>query len=136
MPKLDVFQLVDQSTFGVNGRFGLTYRQIRGPRVVLEWFARRLLVPRDGIPWALGVGIDLPAFINATPTPSQISQWKLAFDAEGSRTEYVSRVVSKLFVANDMIVYQPEITIQRVGTFPIALRIGEAASTLVQFPIL
>lgn len=136
MSTLDVSKLVDTSTFDANGNPGLTYRQIRGARVVLEWFARRFLVPRDGLPWAFGVGIDLPAYVNATPTPTQLAQWKTAFDAEGARTEYVTRVVSTLTLENGILDYSPRITIARTGTYSLALKISEAAPVLARFPIL
>lgn len=136
MPTLDVSELVDTSTFDAEGRPGLTYRQIRGPRVVMEWFARRYLVPRDGLPWAFGHCIDLPARINATPTFAQLSQWRASFDAEGSRTEYVTRVQSTLTLTDGVLRYAPTITIMRSGTFAFALRIDAAGEVLAKFPIL
>jgi hypothetical protein len=136
VPTLEVSQLVDTSTFDANGRPGLTYRHIRGPRVVLECFARRFLVPRDGLPWAFGIGIDFPALINSTPTLAQIAQWKPAFDAEGARTEYVSRVASTLLLEREELVYLPLISIRRSGSYPLALRINQAGAVLAQFPIL
>ena len=136
MPTLDVAQLVDTSTFDANGRPGLTYRRIRGQRVVLEWFARRFLAPRDGLPWALGHCVDLPAYINATPTPAQLTQWRPAFDAEGARTEYVTRVQSTLSLESGRLLYAPRVTIARSGTYVLALRIDEAGNVLAQFPIL
>jgi hypothetical protein len=136
VPKLDVSQLVDTSTFDAAGRPGLTYRRIRGVRVVLEWCVRRLLVPRDGLPWAFGVGIDLPALINATPTSAQIKQWKAAFDAEVARTEFVTHIESTLSIEGGILRYSPKVTVARSGTYALALRIDEAGAVLAQFPIL
>lgn len=136
MPILDVSQLVDTSTFDAAGRPGLTYRRIRGPRVVLELFARRYLAPRDGLPWALGHCIDLPAYRNATPTDAQLRQWKSAFDAEGARTEYVTQVVSTLSLNDGLLHYQPTIKIARSGNYALALKINEAGDILASFPIL
>lgn len=136
MPTLDVGLLVDESTFDPQGRPGLTYRRIRGPRVVLEWFARRYLAPRDGLPWALGHCTDVPALINATPTFNQLRQWKPAFDAEGARTEYVSRVVSTLTLDNGRLHYAPVVTIANTGTYALAISIDKAGEVLATFPIL
>jgi hypothetical protein len=136
VPTLDVSRLVDSSTFDAQGRPGLTYRRIRGARVVLEWFARRYLVPRDGLPWALGTCIDLPALVNATPTFARLSQWRAAFDAEGARTEYVSRVSSSLTLESGILRYKPSITIARSGTYALGISIDAAGEVLAQFPIL
>ncbi|MBK9263061.1 MAG: hypothetical protein IPM54_25065 [Polyangiaceae bacterium] len=137
MPAIDISRLVDTSTFDAEGRPGLTYRRIYGARVPLEWFVRRFLAPRDGLPWALGHCIDLPAFVNATPTFAQLAQWRAAFDAEGSRTEYVTRVSSTLTLGEDeRLRYAPNVTLGRTGTFPLLVTIDKAGDILAQFPIL
>ncbi len=136
MATLNIQSLVDHSTFDANGKPGLTYRTIRGPRVALEWFARRFLVPRDGLPWALGVGIDIPALINATPSPTQLVKWRSAFDAEGSRSEFVARVTSSLTFETETLHYSPHVTLVGAGTYPLAIRIDKAGDILATFPIL
>ena len=136
MPTLDISKLVDSSTFDTNGRPGLTYRRITGPRVALEWFARRYLAPRDGLPWALGTCIDLPAYRNAMPTFAQLRQWRAAFDAEGARSEYVVRVESTLTLEGGQLHYAPRVTLARSGTFPLAISIDQAGEILARFPIL
>jgi len=136
VPRLDVSQLVDASTFDANGKPGLTYRRITGARVALEWFARRYLAPRDGLPWALGTCIDLPAYRNATPTFGQLQQWRTALDAEGARSEYVVRVESTLVVEFETLRYAPRVTIARSGTYPLAITIDKAGQILATFPIL
>ncbi len=136
MPAVDISQLIDTSTFDASGRPGLTYRRIRGPRVALEWFVRRYLAPRDGLPWALGHCTDVPALINATPTPAQLIQWRAAFDAEGSRTEYVTSIISRLTLENDVLRYAPSVTLGQSGTYPLVVSINAAGDILAQFPIL
>jgi len=136
VPAIDISQLIDTSTFDASGKPGLTYRRIRGPRVALEWFARRYLAPRDGLPWALGHCIDLPALINGTPTMQQLLQWRAAFDAEGARTEYVTRVQSTLTLEDEVLRYAPRVTLGRTGTFPLVVTMDQAGAVLAQFPIL
>lgn len=132
-----ISQLIDTSTFGADGRPGLQYRRIFGARVALEWFARRYLVPRDGLPWAFGVGLDIFGLLNATPTFAELARWRQAFDAEGSRSEYVVGVDSTLTLDESRILrYTPKVTLIGAGTFPMVVTIDEAADVLVQFPIL
>jgi hypothetical protein len=136
MARLSVQDLVDTSTFDATGRPGLQYRRIRGVRVVLEWFARRFLVPRDGLPWALGTCLDIPSYLNATPRPSDLARWQIAFDAEGARTEFVVSVQSNLTLAAfGLLTYAPRVRVAQVGEFPMAITIDEAGEILAQFPI-
>jgi hypothetical protein len=133
---LRVSELIDTSTFSPEGRPGLQYRRIRGARVVLEWFARRLLVPRDGLPWALGTCLDLPSYRNATPRPADLARWQTAFDAEGARTEYVVSVQSALILdASGLLTYAPRVRIAQAGEYPLAVTIDQAGEILAQFPI-
>jgi hypothetical protein len=136
MARLQVLQLIDTSTFSPEGRPGLQYRRIRGVRVVLEWFVRRLLVPRDGLPWALGTCLDIPSYINATPHPADLARWRTAFDAEGARTEYIVSVQSTLVLdASGVLRYTPRVRVAQAGDYPLVVTIDQAGEILAQFPI-
>lgn len=135
--RIPIAQLIDTSTFGTDGRPGLQYRRIYGARVALEWVARRWLVPRDGLPWQFGVGLDLFGLLNATPTRAQLGLWKQAFDAEGSRGEYVVGVESTLTLDDSHVLhYAPRVTLVGEGIYPLVVTIDQAADVLFQFPIL
>jgi len=132
----DVTKLVDESTFDSAGRPGLTYRRIRGVRVVLEWVARRLLAPRDGLPWALATCIDLPGYVNASMTAADIAALKSACDSEVTRVEYVTSARCTMALGADGVLrYRVEITVANAGNYPLAVTIDEAGAVLVQFPI-
>ncbi len=138
MPRLRVAELVDTSTFDAIGRPGLQYRRIFGVRVALEWFARRYLVPRDGLPWALGTCIDLFGYVNATPSPAELSRYRTAFDAEGARSEFIVSVQSTLTLdaVTGLLSYLPRVRVAEAGSYPLAITIDQAGDILAQFPIL
>lgn len=131
-----VTELIDESTFDAEGRPGLTYRRIRGARVVLEWVARRLLTPRDALPWALGVGIDLAGYVNAALTLPQVQRLKSVSDTEIAKVEYITNVKSTMTLDRaGVLLYRVQVAISGSGTFPLAVSINRAAEVLVQFPI-
>jgi len=74
--------------------------------------------------------------INATPTSQQLRQWRIALDAEGSRSEYVTSVVSRLLLEDDVLRYYPSVTLAKSGTYPLVMSIDKAGDILAQFPIL
>lgn len=136
-PRVPIANLIDTSTFGTDGRPGLQYRRIRGARVALEWCVRRWLVPRDGLPWAFGVGLDLPGYINATPSPGDLQKLKMALDSEGARSEYVVSIESTIdLAASGLLTYAPLIKLIGAGVYPLVVSIDSAAEILIQFPIL
>ena len=131
-----VAELVDTSTFDAQGRPGLQYRRIRGVRVVLEWVARRLLCPRDGLPWALGTCIDLAGYVNGALTPLQLQRLKSVCDTEVAKVEYVTSVQSTMALDNNgTLWYRVRVAVAGSGTYPLAVSIDKAAQVLAQFPI-
>lgn len=133
-------ELVDTSTFDEQGRPGLTYRRITGARVALEWFVRAVLTPRDGIPWALGIGIDLASYENAALTTGQLAALRAVCDAQGMKgaiyaTSVQSTMTTEPFEDGLRLTYSPRVTLARTGTFPLAVSIDKAGVILAQFPI-
>lgn len=131
-----LLDLADHSTFDAHGRAALQYRQIKGVRVVLEWCARRLITPRDGIPWALGTCIDLGGYVGATTQPGFLDRLKAACDAQLAQVEYVVGVSSTLKLEDERLEYAPNVRLVNGGTYELAVTIDKAGAALARFPIL
>ena len=128
-----VADLVDDSTFDAQGRYGLTTRRITGVRVVLEWCARAIISPRGVLPWQRQKGEDIRDLENSDFRAAQIEARRQGYDAAIREVDFVRSVSSRLFVREPLVRYEPRITIEGEGTYPLAVGIDRAGAVIVEF---
>jgi hypothetical protein len=128
-----ISDLSDDSTFGDDGFYGLTTRQITGVRVVLEWCARAILSPRGVLVWQRQKGEDVRDLENSDLRVAEIEARRQGYDAAIREVDFVRSVASRLIVREPVVRYEARITVDGEGTFPLAVTLQQAGTAIAEF---
>lgn len=125
-PSID--ELTDLSSFNPDGSFGMSFREITGVRVVLEWVARSWLTPRGALVWDPNTGEDIRRMENADLSQTELGRWRRALIAQALAVAFVRGcdVVITIDPNTDNVTIAGALTITSVGTFPLIVRIDKA----------
>jgi hypothetical protein len=99
---IQIAELRDLSSFNdFDGSYDLTFREISGARVVLEWIARAWLSPQGSIEWAPNTGRDIRRLENADLPLADLERWRRDLQAEALKVPFVVQARVTIEVQNE-----------------------------------
>jgi len=133
---LALAKLTDYSTIVVvNGlhRFDLTTRQIRGPRVAVEWVARAWVTQPGTLDWAPNTGVDLTLSENTTVTQLDLNGWRQKLTQAAERVDYVlaCRTALTFDAAARALTARGNLTLVDGRAYPLEVSIGLVSQAIL-----
>lgn len=127
---------IDYSTFRPDGRPGLTFRRITGPRVPLERVARRWLTTRGDLFWAPNAGWRSVARLqNADYDQRMTDAYRSFLISEAKIVDFVAAAAVALNIRGFVVSISGRITLITGQVYPLNVSITKAGDALAQFPL-
>lgn len=126
----------DYSTFRPDGRAGLTYRRITGPRVPLEGVARVWLTALGDMPWSPNTGTEPPVYQlqNAGYNVNDLRQLQIQLVRAARGVDWVADARVGLRYLGTTLTIAGELTLLTGRTYLLNVSASAAAGVVVQFP--
>jgi hypothetical protein len=127
---LALADVTDLSTFPPRSTFDLTFKKIRGPRVVLEWITRLWLSETGTLSWAPSRGFDVLGLENGSFSMTDLYNVRARLIQEARSVMYVRSVDLTLRLQAGTLSVTAAVTLVDGQTYPLAVSIGPAAQAL------
>lgn len=128
---------VDYSTFRPDGRPGLTYRRITGPRIPLEGVIRMWLTEIDDLPWAPNAGTVPPihAMLNSAHDLNVLRKWQSFLTSAAKSVNFVRSANVSIRYVGTTLTINAQIALTTGGTYPLNVIASAVTGVIAQFPV-